>query len=124
MADSSHLRSNLKGNVEEALRLFSSEGEWGGLNLAETEFVLEETLKCYGSTFDGGMIRSLFKYYHRYLGMSDVDRRQRLQQRVARWSLKRLSLFLLFISFEVSLVVKNPAIDRIFGNIANRHCYG
>jgi len=124
MADSSHLRSNLKGNVEEALRLFSSEGEWGGLNLAETEFVLEETLKCYGSTFDGGMIRSLFKYYHRYLGMSDVDRRQRLQQRVARWSLRRLSLFLLFISFEVSLVVKNPAIDRIFGNIANRHSYG
>ena len=54
MADSSHLRPNLKGNVEEALRIFSSEGEWNGLNLAETEFVLEETLKCYGSTFDGG----------------------------------------------------------------------
>ena len=57
MGDSSGMRAGLKGNVEEALRLFASEAEWAGLNLAETEFVLEETLKCYGSTFDGEMIR-------------------------------------------------------------------
>ena len=45
MTDSSGMRAGLKGNVEEALRLFASEAAWTGLNLAETEFVLEETLK-------------------------------------------------------------------------------
>ena len=50
------MRAGLKGNVEEALRLFAAEAEWAGLNQDETEFVLEETLKCYGSTFDGAMI--------------------------------------------------------------------
>ena len=59
MTDSSGMRAGLKGNVEEALRLFASEADWAGLNLAETEFVLEETLKCYGATFDGEMIREL-----------------------------------------------------------------
>ena len=62
MGDSSGMRAGLKGNVEEALRLFASEAAWAGLNLAETEFVLEETLKCYGATFDGEMIRELFKF--------------------------------------------------------------
>lgn len=76
------MRAGLKGNVEEALRLFASESEWAGLNLAETEFVLEETLKCYGATFDGEMIRELFKFYRRYLGMASVSRRQQLLTRI------------------------------------------
>ena len=76
------MRAGLKGNVEEALRLFASEPEWAGLNLAETEFVLEETLKCYGATFDGEMIRELFKFYRRYLGMASVSRRQQLLTRI------------------------------------------
>lgn len=76
------MRAGLKGNVEEALRFFASETEWAGLNLAETEFVLEETLKCYGSTFDGAMIRELFKFYRRYLGMASVSRRQQLLSRM------------------------------------------
>ena len=79
------MRAGLKGNVEEALRLFAAEAEWAGLNLAETEFVLEETLKCYGSTFDGEMIRSLFAFYRRYLGMADVARRQRLLTRMTEF---------------------------------------
>ena len=37
MADYLGMRAGLKGNVEEALRLFASEAEWAGLNLAETE---------------------------------------------------------------------------------------
>jgi len=116
MADSSHLRPNLKGNVEEALRLFSSEGEWDGLNLAETEFVLEETLKCYGSTFDGGMIRSLFKYYHRYLGMSDVDRRQRLLTRMTQFIIdghrERYVALLCFITVDTSdQIISGAALD-------------
>ncbi len=82
MADSSGMRAGLKGNVEEALRLFASEAEWAELNLAETEFVLEETLKCYGATFDGEMIRELFKFYRRYLGMASVSRRQQLLTRI------------------------------------------
>jgi hypothetical protein len=36
MADSSGMRAGLKGNVDEALRLFAMEAEWGGLNLDET----------------------------------------------------------------------------------------
>lgn len=82
MTDGSGMRAGLKGNVEEALRLFASEAEWKGLNLAETEFVLEETLKCYGATFDGEMIRELFKFYRRYLGMASVSRRQQLLTRI------------------------------------------
>ena len=85
MAEPSGMRAGLKGNVEEALRLFSREAEWGGLNLNEAEFVLEETLKCYGSTFDGEMIRSLFAFYRRYLGMADVARRQRLLSRMTEF---------------------------------------
>ena len=82
MTDSSGMRAGLKGNVEEALRLFAAEAEWAGLNLAETEFVLEETLKCYGATFDGEMILELFKFYRRYLGMASVSRRQQLLTRI------------------------------------------
>jgi len=82
MTDSSGMRARLNGNVEEALRLFASEADWAGLNLAETEFVLEETLKCYGATFDGEMIRELFKFYRRYLGMASVSRRQQLLTRI------------------------------------------
>lgn len=82
MTDSSGMRASLNGNVEEALRLFASESEWAGLNLAETEFVLEETLKCYGATFDGEMILELFKFYRRYLGMASVSRRQQLLTRI------------------------------------------
>lgn len=116
MADSSNLRPSLKGNVEEALRLFSSEGEWGGLNLAETEFVLEETLKCYGSTFDGGMIRSLFKYYRRYVGMSDVDRRQRLLTRMTEFIIdghrERYVALLCFLSADTSdQIISGAALD-------------
>jgi hypothetical protein len=85
MADSSGLRAGLKGNADEALRLFAMEAEWDGLNLAETEFVLEETLKCYGSTFDGAMILELFKFYRRYLGMADVGRRQQLLTRMTEF---------------------------------------
>ena len=82
MTDSSGMRAGLQGNVEEALRLFASEAEWAGLNLAETEFVLAETLKCYGSTFDGEMIFELFKFYRRYVGMAAVARRQQLLTRI------------------------------------------
>jgi hypothetical protein len=79
------MRAGLKGNVEEALRLFANENEWAGLSLVETEFVLEETLKCYGSTFDGAMILELFKFYRRYLGMADVGRRQQLLTRMTEF---------------------------------------
>ena len=85
MTDSSGMRAGLKGNVEEALRLFAAEAEWAGLNLAETEFVLEETLKCYGATFDGEMILELFKFYRRYLGMASVSRRQQLLTRMTEY---------------------------------------
>jgi hypothetical protein len=85
MADSPGIRAGLKGNVEEALRLFAREAEWAGLNLAETEFVLEETLKCYGATFDGAMILELFKFYRRYLGMANVGRRQQLLTRMTEY---------------------------------------
>ena len=116
MADSSNLRPSLKGNIEEALRLFSSEAEWSGLNLAETEFVLEETLKCYGSTFDGGMIRSLFKYYRRYVGMSDVDRRQQLLSRMTAFIIhghrERYIVLLCFISADTSdQIISGAALD-------------
>ena len=76
------MRAGLQGNVEEALRLFASEAEWAGLNPEETEFVLEETLKCYGATFDQHMIKAIFQFYRRYLGMADVARRQRLLTRM------------------------------------------
>jgi hypothetical protein len=79
------MRAGLKGNVEEALRLFASENEWAGLNIVETEFVLEETLKCYGATFDGAMILELFKFYRRYLGMANVGRRQQLLTRMTEY---------------------------------------
>ena len=85
MADSSGMRAGLKGNVEEALRLFANENEWAGLSLVETEFVLEETLKCYGATFDGAMILELFKFYRRYLGMANVGRRQQLLTRMTEY---------------------------------------
>ena len=82
MTERTGMRAGLKGNVEEALRLFAAEAEWAGLNQDETEFVLEETLKCYGATFDAHMIRELFKFYRRYLGMASVSRRQQLLSRM------------------------------------------
>ena len=85
MADTSGMRAGLKGNVEEALRLFAMEAEWGGLNLAETEFVLEEALKCYGSIADASQVRNLFAFYRRYLGMADVGRRQALLTRITEF---------------------------------------
>ncbi len=85
MADSSGMRAGLQGNVDEALRLFAMEAEWGGLNLAETEFVLEEALKCYGSIADASQVRNLFVFYRRYLGMADVGRRQALLTRITEF---------------------------------------
>jgi hypothetical protein len=79
------IRPTLKGNVDEALRLFAMEAEWGGLNVDETEFVLEEALKCYGSIADGSQIRTLFAFYRRYLGMADVARRQALLTRITEF---------------------------------------
>jgi hypothetical protein len=85
MADSSGMRAGLKGNVDEALRLFAMDAEWSGLNLAETEFVLEEALKCYGSIADASQVRNLFAFYRRYLGMADVGRRQGLLTRITEF---------------------------------------
>jgi len=85
MAAPHYIRTSLRANVEEALRLFSSDAEWGDLTLAETEFVLEETLRCYGSTYDGDMILSLLKFYRRYVSMSDVARRQGLLTRITEF---------------------------------------
>lgn len=85
MADTSGMRAGLKGNVDEALRLFAMEAEWSGLNLAETEFVLEEALKCYGSIADASQVRNLFAFYRRYLGMADVGRRQGLLTRITEF---------------------------------------
>jgi len=85
MADSSDMRAGLKGNVEEARRLFAHEAEWAGLNLAEAEFVLEDTLRHYGASFDARMIQELFKFYRRYLGMADVGRRQQLLSRTTQF---------------------------------------
>lgn len=85
MAEFSGMRSGLKGDVEEALRLFAMESEWGGLNLAETEFVLEEALKCYGSIADASQVRNLFAFYRRYLGMAEVGRRQGLLTRITEF---------------------------------------
>jgi hypothetical protein len=85
MADSSGIRSSLKGNIDEALRLFAMDAEWAGLNLDETEFVLEEALKCYGSIVDGSQIRTLFAFYRRYLGMADLARRQGLLTRITEF---------------------------------------
>lgn len=79
------VRPALKNNVDEALRLFAMEAEWSGLNVDETEFVLEEALKCYGSVADASQIRSLFAFYRRYLGMADVARRQALLTRVTEF---------------------------------------
>jgi hypothetical protein len=85
MADSSDMRAGLKGNVEEARRLFAHEAEWAGLNLAETEFVLEDTLRHYGASFDARMIQELFKFYRRYLGLAAVGRRQQLLSRMTQF---------------------------------------
>lgn len=79
------IRPALKSNVDEALRLFAMEAEWPGLNVDETEFVLEEALKCYGSVADASQIRSLFAFYRRYLGMADVARRQALLTRITEF---------------------------------------
>lgn len=80
-----HIRGSLEGNVDEALRLFSERDLWHDLNLAETEFVLEEALKCYGSVQDGGLIAELFAFYRRYMGLADVGRRQALLTRLVEF---------------------------------------
>lgn len=85
MTDSSGMRAGLKDNVEEARRLFAHEAEWAGLNLAETEFVLEDTLRHCGASFDARMIQELFKFYRRYLGMAAVGRRQQLLSRMTQF---------------------------------------
>jgi hypothetical protein len=85
MSASSGIRPKLKGNVDEAMRLFVSVEEWGGLNLAETEFVLEETLKRYMAPFDDLLVGVLFSLYRRYVGMADVARRQRLLTRMTEF---------------------------------------
>ena len=61
------------------------EAEWVGLNVDETEYVLEEALKCYGSMADASQIRTLFAFYRRYLGMADVARRQALLTRITEF---------------------------------------
>jgi hypothetical protein len=85
MADTSGIRTGLKDNVDEAMRIFVSVEEWGGLNLAETEFVLEEALKRYRAPFDGVLVGVLFSLYRRYVGMADVARRQRLLTRMTEF---------------------------------------
>jgi hypothetical protein len=85
MADTSGMRTGLKDNFDEAMRLFVSVEEWGGLNLAETEFVLEEALKRYRAPFDGFLVGVLFSLYRRYVGMADVDRRQQLLTRMTEF---------------------------------------
>ena len=85
MADTSGMRTGLKGNVDEALRLFAMEAEWAGLNVDETEYVLAEALKCYGSVADASHVRALFALYRRYLGMADVARRQALLSRMTEF---------------------------------------
>jgi hypothetical protein len=100
MADSSGMRPGLKGNFDEALRLFAMEAEWSGLNLAETEFVLEEALKCYGSIADASQVRNLFAFYRRYLGMADVGRRQGLLTRITEFvSAGRQNRYLALLCF-------------------------
>lgn len=85
MADTSGMRTGLKGNVDEALRLFAMEAEWAGLNVDETEYVLAEALKCYGSVADASHVLALFALYRRYLGMADVARRQALLSRMTEF---------------------------------------
>jgi hypothetical protein len=85
MADTSGIRTGLKDNVDEAMRIFVSVEEWGDLNLAETEFVLEEALKRYRPPFDGVLVGVLFSLYRRYVGMADVARRQRLLTRMTEF---------------------------------------
>ena len=85
MADTSGMRTGLKDNVDEALRLFAMEAEWAGLNVDETEYVLAEALKCYGSVADASHVRALFALYRRYLGMADVARRQALLSRMTEF---------------------------------------
>jgi hypothetical protein len=61
------------------------DAEWVGLNIDETEFVMEEALKCYGSIADGSQIRNLFAFYRLYLGMADLTRRQGLLTRITEF---------------------------------------
>jgi len=61
------------------------EAEWAGLNVDETEYVLAEALKCYGSVADASHVRALFALYRRYLGMADVARRQALLSRMTEF---------------------------------------
>ena len=142
MADTSGMRSGLKGNVDEALRLFAMEAEWVGLNVDETEYVLEEALKCYGSMADASQIRTLFAFYRRYLGMADVARRQALLTRITEFvSEGRQNRYLALLCFlnadtdgqiisgaalDISMVMPMDAGDPLTGpeHVANHGCGG
>lgn len=136
------IRSSLKSNVDEALRLFAMEAEWVGLNVDETEYVLEEALKCYGSMADASQIRTLFAFYRRYLGMADVARRQALLTRITEFvSEGRQNRYLALLCFlnadtdgqiisgaalDISMVMPMDAGDLLTGpkHVANHGCGG
>lgn len=142
MSASLGIRPALKNNVEEALRLFAIEAEWPGLNVDETELVLEEALKCYGSVADASQIRSLFGFYRRYLGMADVGRRQALLTRITEFvSEGRQNRYLALLCFlnadtdgqiisgaalDISMVMPMDAGDPLTGpkHVATHGCGG
>lgn len=136
------IRPSLKSNVDEALRLFAMEAEWVGLNVDETEYVLEEALKCYGSVADASQIRTLFAFYRRYLGMADVARRQALLTRITDFvSEGRQNRYLALLCFlnadtdgqiisgaalDISMVMPMDAGDPLTGpkHVATHGCGG
>ena len=136
------IRPSLKSNVDEALRLFAIEAEWVGLNVDETEYVLEEALKCYGSMADASQIRTLFAFYRRYLGMADVARRQALLTRITDFvSEGRQNRYLALLCFlnadtdgqiisgaalDISMVMPMDAGDPLTGpkHVAKHGCGG
>jgi hypothetical protein len=136
------IRTTLKGNVDEALRLFAMEAEWAGLNVDETQYVLEEALKCYGSVADASQIRTLFAFYRRYLGMADVARRQALLTRITEFvSEGRQNRYLALLCFlnadtdgqiisgaalDISMVMPIDAGDPLTGpkHVATHGCGG
>lgn len=85
MSSSKGIRKELAGNPEEALRLFAHPAQWDTLNVDEVEYVLEETLKCFGATRDNGLVPPLSMLYLRYIRMSQVSRRQELLSRLVRY---------------------------------------
>ena len=118
------------------------EAEWVGLNVDETEYVLEEALKCYGSVADASQIRTLFAFYRRYLGMADVTRRQALLTRITEFvSEGRQNRYLALLCFlnadtdgqiisgaalDISMVMPMDAGDPLTGpkHVATHGCGG